>query len=156
MALISLLLFTGIAYGGWRWLRSPAASTTVCPSASPKGPAPKAVVRVLNGTAHRGLARDTAAALSDRGFSIAGVGNGPKVKGVSQVRYGAGQGSQAHLVALQLPRSVLVADGRVKDRVDLVLGGTFSRLRTSAEVAKASKKARLPKVPTPRASPSCT
>lgn len=156
VALVSLLLFAGIATVGWQWLHSPAAGIVPCPSGSPKGRAPKAVVRVLNGTVHRGLARDTAALLSDRGFSIAGVGNAPRVKGATQVRYGAGQNGSARLVALQVPTSVLVADGRVKNRVDLVLGGTFSRLRTTAEVNAAKKKVKLPKVAVPVVSPSCT
>jgi LytR cell envelope-related transcriptional attenuator len=152
---ISLLLFAGIAYGGWRLLHSPAGHQAAsCASATPAAALPEVTVRVLNGTGRRGLARATADVLRQRGFRIAGVGNAARVAGRSQVRYGAGQALPGRLMALQLPSALVIADNRVTNEVDVILGGTFRRLRTPAEVAAATTKAKLT-APRPVASAPC-
>lgn len=154
---VSALLLAGIAYGGWRLLHTPARTpAAICPSATPTVAAtvPTVGVRVLNGTARRGLAGQTASLLRQRGFRIAGVGNGPRVPGRSQIRYGAAEILPARLTALQVPNAVLVADRGVTKRVDIVLGSTFGRLRTPAEVAAAARSARLA-APRPASSVPC-
>jgi len=156
-AAAALLLFAGIAYGGWRLLHQSTTSRVAsCPrpslgAGSPAG-AQGIAIRVLNGTSRRGLARSTAAALSRRGFHVTGVGNGPRVPGQTQVRYAAADSLAARLTALQLTGVVLAADPAVRRRVDIVLGGRFRRLRTPAEVTAATKAAGLP-TPRPSVSP---
>lgn len=153
---ISLALFAGIAYGGWRLLQAPAKRpAAICPTTTPSvGTVPSVPVRVLNGTSRRGLAGSTADLLRRRGFRIAGVGNAARLPGPGQVRYDARYLLPARLTALQVPGSALVADSRVTGRVDLVLGVAFRRLRTPAEITAAAKRARLPS-PRPVASGPC-
>ncbi len=153
---LSLLLFLGIAYGGWRLVHSPSKHNAVtCPSVTPSVTrAPAVPVRVLNGTGRRGLAGRTAGVLRQRGFRVAGVGNAARVAGRSEVRYGPQQASAARLVALQVPDARLVPDKKATKRVDIVLGGAFRRLRTPAEVAVATKAANLPSA-TPASAAPC-
>lgn len=153
---LALLIFFGIAFGGWRLLHTPAKSKVLaCPSASPSvARAPVVVVRVLNGTGRRGLAGRTATVLRQRGLRVSGVGNAARVAGRTQIRYAPVQALQAQLAALQVPGAVLVADKKATKRVDIVLGGTFRRLRTPAEVAAATKAAQLP-TPRPASAAPC-
>lgn len=153
---LSLLLFLGIAYGGWRLLHSPAKRKAVaCPSVTPSVTrAPAVVVRVLNGTGRRGLAGRTASVLRQRGFRVAGVGNAARVAGRSEIRYAPQQALAARRVALQVPGARLVPDKKATKRVDVVLGGAFRRLRTPAEVAVAAKAANLPS-PKPASAAPC-
>ncbi|MEP6462107.1 MAG: LytR C-terminal domain-containing protein [Frankiaceae bacterium] len=153
---ISLLIFAGIAVGGWRLMHSPTQRRAVtCPSASPSASTVATLpVRVLNGTSHRGLAGQTADVLRQRGFRIAGVGNAARLRGRSQLRYGTRDALAARVTALQVPDAVLVADRTVTRRVDLVLGGAFRRLRTPTEVLAATKRAKLPR-PRPASTAPC-
>ena len=153
---LSLLLFAGIAYGGWRLLRTPADSSAIaCPSASAAVPAvPSVALRVLNGTTRPGLAGSTADLLRQRGFRIVGVGNAARLSGRSQVRYGTRDALAARIASVQLPSAVLVADKKISRRVDIVLGSAFRGLRSPAQVAAATKRAKLP-TPRPASSGPC-
>lgn len=152
---ISLLVLAGIAYGGWRLLQSPAGrNAAVCPSAAPSvATVPAVAVRVLNGTARPRLAGQTAELLRQRGFRIAGVGNAPRVSGRPQLRYGTREAADARITALHVPGAMLVADRRVTNRVDVILGGSFRRLRTPAEAAALTKQANTALLRSASASP---
>lgn len=78
-------------------------------------------VRVLNGTAQRGLAARTARGLRADGFHLAGVGTTTPVNG-TLVRYGAGEVQQARTVAAALPGASLTIDTSLSDVVVVVLG----------------------------------
>ena len=78
-------------------------------------------VRVLNGTAQRGLAARTARDLGADGFHLAGVGTTTPVT-TTQVRYSAGRYQQARTVAAALPGAVLTMDTSLSDVVVVVLG----------------------------------
>ncbi len=164
---IGVVVLAGLGLGGWSWLFHDAGSGSVptCPpvASSPTAVAPatpRAVrLRVLNGTGRSGLARRTGDALHARGFTVVSVGNSVGAAGPPVVRYGAGAGPGAMLLAQQLPRSVVVADARLaRGSVELVLTSQFSRLRTPAEVTAARSAAGratarpVPTRPAPRAS----
>lgn len=72
----------------------PAATEVVAPSA--------VTVRVLNGTGVAGQAGGARDGLSAAGFTIAGVGDGTSGTDVTTIRYGAGQGAKAALLARYL------------------------------------------------------
>jgi len=164
VAVLAVVLLAAIAAGGYYLLSSsgrgdPAGAS--CPSGTPGsraagGPTPPAVhLRVLNGTGRNGLARSTGALLAKRGFVVDAVGNTAPATGPPVIRYGAGGKPGAELLALQLPQAALVADPRVRGRVDLVLAAAFSRLRTPAEVAAATSARRAQAAASPRPSPTC-
>lgn len=166
LATLAVLVLLAVAGGGYYLLSTSRAAPPVrpCPTPTvavrlpPRLPDPGSVhVRVLNGTVRRGLARETASLLRARGFVVNGVGNTPGlVPGAPVVRYGAGGQSAAELVALQLPGALVVFDPSVVERVDLVLGSAFSRLRTPAEVSTALRSRTLRSAAaSPQPSPTC-
>jgi hypothetical protein len=166
LGLLAVVLLAAIAGGGYFLLSSAGDESgkagSSCPPATPSGRRVRALtppavhLRVLNGTGRNGLAKTTGSLLRARGFPVDAVGNttGP-VTGAPLVRYGVGGRPAAELVALQLPSAVLVADASVRGRVDLVLGSAFTRLRTPAEVAAATRARSTRPATSPRPSPSC-
>lgn len=165
VAVLSIVLLTAIAGGGYYLLFSGRGSQPgpVCPSAStsprPARPLTAAAVhlRVLNGTGRNGLAKATGAQLRARGFPVDAVGNtSAPVAGPAMIRYGPTGRAGADLLALQLPQARLVGDPRLRGPLELVLGSGFSRLRTPAEVAAASRARNAARASAaPRTSPSC-
>jgi hypothetical protein len=99
-------------------------------------PAPPATVRVraLNAGGQRGQANLVAAQLGDLGFAEAGSpGNDPfypdgNMECTGQLRFGPAGEAAASTVALVLPCSELVRDGRTDDTVDVSVGTAFGDL----------------------------
>jgi hypothetical protein len=122
---------------------SPSARTTVARRTKPpvRPPAPRLIrVQVLNGTQRSGLAASTATLLRARGFRVVTVGNasGAVTTGTAQVRYGPSGVAQAVVLARYVPGARLLPDRRRGVVVDLVLGPSYRRLATAAEVARAA------------------
>jgi hypothetical protein len=110
----------------------------VAPATTVRLPAPSTVtVTVLNGTTRQLLAKSVADQLAADGFRIARQGNAPKaLAGASQVLYGPGASLQARAVSAWVPGSAVVpAPKASRGSVQLVLGGSFTRLLTAAQVA---------------------
>ncbi|MET9562309.1 LytR C-terminal domain-containing protein [Streptomyces tauricus] len=126
---------------------APGCKTSPSPSASPVKALPEPgqiTVNVLNATARKGLAKDTADALKKRGFKIGKVGNATKaydkkVDGPGVV-LGAKAAADAALpvLATQLAGAELKTDTRAKPaEVDLILGKTYKALTTKEDADKA-------------------
>lgn len=164
IAAIAVLLLAAIAYGGYYLLTSPNSAKTPEPTCTPaagRQPAraisPASVhLRVLNGTGRTGLAKTTGDLLRSRRFLVDAVGNsGAPVTGTPVIRYGPDGRPAAELLALQLPSGVLTPDPRLHGRVDLILASAFSRLRTPAEVAAATRARAVQSAASPRPTPGC-
>ncbi len=164
VGVLAVLLLVGIAGGGYYLLTADAGGGPgpSCPPASASArPAPpltpsRVHLRVLNGTGRNGLAKTTGSLLRARGFAVDDVGNTPKpVAGLPLIRFGTSGRPAADLLALQLPRVTLVSDPRLKGTVDLVLGSAYSRLRTPAELAAATKARAAQSSPSAGASGGC-
>lgn len=132
-------------------------SATPCPSAVPRQQ-PSAVVAVpansavhlvvLNGTPRSGLAKTVADQLAAQGFVVTGQGNAPRpLVGGSTVVFGTGGQPAATLLSRWVQGSRLVGNPKAAPgSVQVVLGTTYQRLSTPAEVAAAG---RAPAVPSP-------
>lgn len=135
----------GVVQGWWEWPfgRDGEAGETAgrCPTPTSTLAAPAATqVQVLNATDRRGLASDVAAQLTQRGYTVAGIGNddsGVPVPEPAQVRHGPEGLLQAQTVAINVPGAVLVDDGRPGTQVEIALGEGFAALATPEEVAAA-------------------
>lgn len=145
--LVAVLVLGGLALWGYRQLTGKStAAPSPCPSGQSLQPAtaltPASVrLRVTNGTSRSGLAGRTGDALRARRFVVLGVGNATKpVRGPAVIRYGAGAEPQAKLLALQLPAVRLQAVAGSPGTLELVLGSSFRRLRTPAQVTAATRK----------------
>ncbi|MFE6164590.1 LytR C-terminal domain-containing protein [Streptomyces sp. NPDC056486] len=133
------------------------------PSDGPSGKpsAPKALpepgqikVNVFNATARGGLAKDVAAALKKRGFTVGKVDNAPKeydkkVKGTG-ILLGAKSATDSALPVLgtQLADAESRTDARKGAEVDLILGAKFKDLAKKKDADKALAVLAKPK-PTP-------
>ena len=121
---------------------TPCTTTTVVPG--DKLPQPSAVsVNVYNSTDRVGLARSTATALGQRGFTIGKIANDPLgevISGTGQVRYGPAGAQSAALLAIYVPKVELVKDDRKGKTVDLALGEAYTALATPAQVTAALTK----------------
>lgn len=126
-----------------------------CPSASAAGPTsrpaqpvqpppvgtlpqPRQVrLLLLNGTTRNGLGRDIGNQLAARGFVVSGTGNAHALlSGPSQVTYGPGALPAAQVVGRHVVGAALVdAPRTARGSLQLVLGSSFARLRTPAELA---------------------
>lgn len=136
-----------------------AATPTPCVTAPPAParpvvlPAPGTVKLVLlNGTPRNGLGRSVGNQLAARGFKVAGTGNAPRPQaGPTTVVFGPGAQPGAMVVARAILGSTLAGNPKAPaGTLQVVLGTTFTRLRTPAEVAALGRTA----VP-PAAKPVC-
>lgn len=113
---------------------------TRLPSASPlvavRLPDPGQVkLALLNGTARNGLARSVGNALAARGFRVSGMGNAGTLAGATRVFFGPGGRPAATLAVGHVLGAQLIAmPDAPADSVRVVLGTSFVRLRTPAEV----------------------
>ncbi|MFH9611567.1 LytR C-terminal domain-containing protein [Streptomyces sp. NPDC017448] len=134
---------------------------TAKPSAAPAKALPKPAsikVNVYNATTRSGLAKDAAAELKKRGFTIGEVGNASKeydkkVPGTG-VLLGAPAAKNGNFTVLgaQLTGAVEKTDTRKTAEVDLILGTKFKAFTTPQQATAAV--AALTK-PAPAPSPSC-
>lgn len=117
-----------------------AAEDSPCP---PEGATPvpygQVTVNVLNGTNRIGLAGDTAAALSSRGFVIGQQLNAAELgytgySGSALIQFGAQGVAAAYTVAAQFDTPQLVLDTRADASVDVVVGSSYSALVAAADV----------------------
>ncbi|GAA3123765.1 LytR C-terminal domain-containing protein [Streptomyces rectiviolaceus] len=134
------------------------------PGPSAKPPAPKALpkpgqikVNVFNATPRGGLAKDVAAELKKRGFTVGKVDNAPKaydkkVKGTG-ILLGAPSAMDTALPVLgtQLAGAESRPDDRKGGEVDLILGAKFKDLAKKEDADKALAVLAEPK-PTPSTS----
>jgi hypothetical protein len=141
-ALVFLVVLCALA--GLTWLRvidrvDTRSAAAACGSAA--SDPHKTQVRVYNATARDGLARKVASLLVRRGYAVVVTENDPlagirPVEGSAEIRYGPAGAKQAAQVRRQVPGATLYKDSREGAIVDLVLGEKFSRLSTSAELAR--------------------
>jgi hypothetical protein len=134
--LLVAFLFAAASYGGW--FDKPKAAAPPCK------PVTTTVVRILpsqihlnvyNASSRNGLAREVGTDMRTRGFVVGKVANDPlkhDVKTTAEVRYGSKGKAAAQLVVSEVPGAKLVEDKRKDASVDLVLGGTYSKLSTTA------------------------
>jgi LytR cell envelope-related transcriptional attenuator len=118
---------------------APAAGITA-PPCPPEGAAPvpyaQITVNVLNGSKVPGLAAQTAAALTDRGFVVAKTANSPEsVTGTARLVFGAAGVAGAYTLAAQLDKPALALDARADATVDITVGTGYVGL-VSADAIK--------------------
>jgi hypothetical protein len=116
-----------------------AAPSAVPPPCPPDGTLPVAYgqvqVQVLNATDRAGLAGDTAAALTARGFTVLGTGNSPSpVFGAARISFGAAGVPAAYTLSAHVGGAVLVLDNRPDATVDLAVGPDWVSLQDPAAV----------------------
>ncbi len=120
--------------------RAPETTATPTPApCPPDGTLPVAYgqvqVTVLNATTRAGLAAQTAAALTARGFVVLGTGNSPSpVPGVARISFGAAGVGAAYTLAAHLEGARLVLDARADGTVDLAVGSEFASLLDPAVI----------------------
>ena len=106
-------------------------------------PQPRQVrLLLLNGTTRNGLGRDIGNQLAARGFVVSGTGNAHALlTGPSQVTYGPGALPAAQVVGRHVVGATLVdAPRTARGSLQLVLGSSFARLRTPAELASLTSR----------------
>lgn len=117
-----------------------AAEDSPCP---PEGATPvpygQVSLNVLNGTARVGLAGDTAAALSQRGFTVAQQLNASQLgystyAGTALIQFGTQGVAAAYTVAAQFDTPQLVLDTRADASVDVVVGSSYNALVAASDV----------------------
>lgn len=92
-------------------------------------------VRVLNSTTTVGLASQTAQALVNRGFTVAGTGNYPAELPIqARISFGPEGLAAAYTLAAHLPSVSMILDTREDATVDLILGEAWSGLLPAGEV----------------------
>jgi hypothetical protein len=117
-----------------------AAPSLVPPPCPPDGTLPVAYaqvqVQVFNATDRAGLAADTAAALTARGFAVLGTGNSPSpVFGAARISFGAAGVPAAYTLAAHVGGgTILVLDNRQDATVDLAVGPDWVSLLDPATV----------------------
>ena len=127
------------------------------PPVGPEDVAPSAVtVRVLNGTGVTGQAGDGRVGLSAAGFTVAAVGDGARGTEVTTIRYGAGQGAKAALLARYFEPEVQVVEDPSLAGVDAVIvtGATYTGVLSTprpADQAPAVAEAATTTAPVPAA-----
>ncbi|GAA2720542.1 LytR C-terminal domain-containing protein [Cellulomonas aerilata] len=115
-------------------------ASVVPPPCPPDGTLPVAYgqiqVQVLNATDRAGLAGDTAAALTARGFGVLATGNSPSpVLGVARISFGAAGVPAAYTLAAHVQGASLVLDNRQDATVDLAVGSEWVSLLDPGVVA---------------------
>lgn len=142
LSALALVLVLSMAYvQGWFGMgggdAEDASTTTAAPvpSLAPED----VVVNVFNATSTVGLAGRTGDSLTDRGFTVDGVGNSDvAVEAAAQIIHGPSGTEGAELLAEALGQDVtLVQDEREDATVDLVLGDAWEEL-PSAEDAEST------------------
>jgi hypothetical protein len=118
---------------------APEAGTTAVPC-PPEGAAPvpyaQVTVNVFNGTGVPGLAAQTAAALTERGFVVGTTANSPaNVTGTARLTFGAAGVAAAYTLAAQLDKPVLVLDPRADATVDMTVGTGYVGLVSADLIA---------------------
>jgi hypothetical protein len=124
------------------------------PKGSPKLVLPKATavsVKVLNGSTRDGLATTVSADLKARGFKT-GAADTVDDSGqlaalsteVAEIRYGTAGKSAAELVGYYVSGSKLVKISRSDASVDVVLGKSYTKLASQAQVNAAISRAGKP------------
>jgi hypothetical protein len=117
-----------------------AAEDSPCP---PEGATPvpygQVALNVLNGTNRIGLAGDTAAALTARGFVVSQQTNAADLgyqsyAGSALIQFGTQGVAAAYTVAAQFDTPKLVLDTRADATVDVVVGSSYSALVAAADV----------------------
>lgn len=101
------------------------------PPGAPEAVTPSAItIRVLNGTGVAGQAGDARDALTAAGFTVAGVGDGPRGTAVTTIRYGAGQVAKAALLSRSFEPEVQLVEDPTLAGVDAVIttGASFTGL----------------------------
>jgi urocanate hydratase len=89
-------------------------------------PYAQVTVNVFNGTGVPGLAAQTAAALTERGFVVGTTANSPaNVTGTARLTFGAAGVAAAYTLAAQLDKPVLVLDARADATVDMTVGTAY-------------------------------
>lgn len=175
--MLVVLLVAAVAFGAY-WIRrddgtaSSASAGAGCPSAVPsvaasakpaavtppvkaapvRLPAPGQVaLRLFNGTTRAKLALTVGNELARRGFKVTGFTNAPKpLVGSSRVYFGPGGRPAATLVSAHLLGSQIVPVPTAgRGAVDAVLGSTFMRVRTPAEVSAYVRQLAAGRVPAP-------
>ncbi|MFC8732099.1 LytR C-terminal domain-containing protein [Luteimicrobium sp. NPDC057192] len=120
------------------------AMTTAVPCL-PKGTKPvkysEITLNVYNASGQPGLARSTADALTERGFTIKKVGNDSSKIVAPRVVFGKRGLYRAYTVAAQLKDAKLAYDGRKDGSVDVVLGTESHVLLATKDVHLNAKKA---------------
>jgi hypothetical protein len=141
---------------------SPASSAAASPAAPLKAatpvrlPAPGQVsLRLLNGTGRDKLALAVGNELARRGFRVTAMGNAPRpLAGASRVYYGPTGRPAALLVTAHVPgATVQPVPTAARGALDVVLGSTFVRLRTPAEVTAYARQLTTSGVPAAAGSP---
>lgn len=144
--------------------RCPSPAPSAAPSAVPttppaevapvRLPAPGAVsLRLLNGTTKSGEGRTVANQLVVRRFKVTDFGNAQRLlAGASTVTYGPGAAPGAQLVASYVPGARLVPNPKARrGSVEVVLGSSFTALRSPAQAAAAARAAPPPAPAVPAA-----
>ncbi len=135
---------------------TPAATAPSSTAARPVAlPRPQQVrLALFNGTPRGGLAKKVGDELASRGFVVTAQANAPAaLAGASQVTFGAGAEPAATVVSRWVLGSQTRSNPRVPaGTVQVILGSTFTRLASPAEVAVASR----PAATVPTATPAST
>lgn len=126
---------------------TPTATPAPLPVAPVVLPQPQQVsLAVLNGTSRDGLAKTVGDQLAAQGFVITGQENAPAaLAGASTVTFGTGAEPAGTLVSRWVVGSRLFGNPKAPPgSVQVVLGSSFQRLATPAEVAAANRPAPTP------------
>jgi hypothetical protein len=170
IALVALLLFTGLVW--WRVLHRGDGKASSCPTPTTSSsttapsnaalPAPGEVtVEVLNSTNRAGIATKARSALTAAGFSSPKAAGNDKhrVRGVAEIRYAASGAKGARLLSFYFPGAKLVPSSTEKTSTVVVsLGSKYTRVASAQSVTAALSKAHLvtsSPSPTPTATGSC-
>jgi LCP family protein required for cell wall assembly len=99
-------------------------------------------VRVFNGSGRKGLANQTATALRSAGFTVTGTANADRnTYQQSVIRYAPGDVAQANTLAAAIPGAQLEEQQGAGNGLQLVLGATFSGVRSGTSTGGATTTA---------------
>ena len=87
-------------------------------------------VRVLNGTAEKGLAGTVMEELARQGIDVSGVADSSAKRADTVVRYGPGEQDSAATIASMFPGAKIQQDNTVKVGVAVILGSDFGGVET--------------------------
>ncbi|ALG83763.1 LCP family protein [Gordonia phthalatica] len=131
-------------------------STSTAP-AKPKPAAPKSdltaqylsntSVRVLNGTAEKGLAGTVMEELARQGIDVSGVADSSEKRTDTVVRYGPGEQDSAATVAAMFPGAKIQQDNTVKVGVAVILGSDFGGVETMTSAPDAGTVLHVQQLP---------
>ncbi len=169
VVVVVLALVGTVGYFGWQWWQgradaAPSAAPSYTPTQAcrtpkppkPPNPLPSASVvdvEVLNGSNQPGLARTTANALANVGFTVIGFGNSSfSPAATAVVRYPKDHLGEGITVASYLPDAVLHVNDHSTGptSVVVILGDNFTQVRSTDAAASAA-----PSVAVPTPSPIC-